>query len=120
MKKELLKKIIENRRESMNASKKMVGALELYSDDHVSFSDQHLTKIVRDVLWEEYNKGWAEMIYYYLLKWIHYVIDWDKVEPYSEWVVCLMWWAKNNPDKVKEIITDDDRFISYFIEQYEN
>lgn len=119
MKKELLKKIIENRRESMNASKKMVGALELYSDDHVSFSDQHLTNIVRDVLWEEYDESWAEMIYYYLQEWLHYVVDRDKVEPDSEWVVCLMWWARNNPDKVKEIITDDYRFISYFLEQYE-
>lgn len=115
MKKELLKKIIENRRESMNASKKMVGALELYSDDHVSFSDQHLTKIVRDVLWEEYDEGWVEMIYYYLSDWYYNIIDRDKVE----WSI-LIWWADKNPDKVKEIITDDDRFISYFIEQYEN
>lgn len=31
-----------------------------------------------------------------------------------------LWWGKNNPDKVKEIITDDDRFTSYLLEQYEN
>lgn len=119
MKKELLKKIIENRRESMKANKKMVEALELYTDNYVSFSDQHLTNIVRDVLWEEYDDGWVEMIYYYIQEWLYYVIDWDKIDANDKWEKCLMWWGKHNPDKVKEIITDDDRFISYFIEQYE-
>ena len=77
----------------------MVEALELYSDNYISFSDQHLTNIVRDILEEEYWEYWVEMIFYYLSDWLYYVIDRDKVEPDSEWVVYLKWWAKKNPDK---------------------
>ncbi len=103
----------------MKTNKKMVEALELYSDNYISFSDQHLTNIVRDILEEEYWEYWVEMIFYYLSDWLYYVIDRDKVDEDSEWKQFLMWWGKNNPDKVKEIITDDERFISYFLENYE-
>ncbi len=119
MKTELLKKVLSNRRESMKTNKKMVEALELYSDNYISFSDQHLTNIVRDILEEEYWEYWVEMIYNYLSDWLYYVIDRDKVDKDSEWKQFLMWWWKHNPDKVKEVITDDERFISYFLENYE-
>lgn len=97
----------------------MKEALELYTYWYASFSDQHLTQIIRDILQQEYWDNWVIIIYDYLLYWIHYVIDRDKVEPDSKWQIYLMWWAKNNPDKVKEVITDDDRFISYFLENYD-
>ena len=88
----------------MKTNKKMVEALELYSDNYISFSDQHLTNIVRDILEEEYWEYWVEMIFYYLSDWLYYVIDRDKVDEDSEWKQFLMWWGKNNPDKVKEVI----------------
>ena len=119
MKKETLKKLIESYRESLKASNKMQEALELYTDNYVSFSDQALIDFlwwfVEDELWE----CKMESIYDYITDWYYNVIDWDKVTANEKWEKILKWWSKKNPDKIKEIITDDDRFISYFYDTYE-
>ena len=116
MKKETLKKLIESYRDSIKASDKMKEALELYSDDYVSFSDQALTGFTRFLVEDEYWENAMETIYYYLTNWCCLVPDYDK---WKDWEV-LMWWLEKHPYKVKEVITDDDRFISYFYDTYEN
>ena len=69
MKKETLKKLIESYRESLKASNKMQEALELYTDNYVSFSDQALIDFlwwfVEDELWE----CKMESIYDYITDW---------------------------------------------------
>mgnify|MGYP006892217319 CR=1 FL=1 len=108
-----LQKLIVSLRKSKENTKKLSDAISWYTDWQCDFrGDMELDWFLYDLIDSEYWEYSMEMISSYIDKWKYEIIDRDKVPTDIDWNKKVLWTEKKQ--YIKEIITDDDRFIEYF------